>query len=127
MKTDIVTLCEYASEHDGRLTIVDAFDTIFAMKLPWRAYFYIVAKIRLDEEILHYNKIKLSIVKVGDDEKTLFNAENSFGNQKNMKSINIVAGLKGLIFETAGNYAFNVFFDERLIVKHPFIVAEKNK
>lgn len=63
MKVEISTLCEYASEHSGQLTIVDTFDAIFALKFPWRAYFHFVARINLEDTRKDYQKVKMFIVK----------------------------------------------------------------
>jgi len=34
MTTDIFTLCDFAQESDGKLTVVGAFDTIYARQFP---------------------------------------------------------------------------------------------
>ncbi|MDA8425407.1 MAG: hypothetical protein M0Z80_04660 [Treponema sp.] len=34
MTADIFTLCDYAQESDGKLTVVGAFDTIYARRFP---------------------------------------------------------------------------------------------
>jgi hypothetical protein len=34
LNTDIFTLCDFAQESDGKLTVVGAFDTIFARHFP---------------------------------------------------------------------------------------------
>ena len=36
MTVGLFVLCDYAKNDNGRLTIVDTFDSIRASKLPWR-------------------------------------------------------------------------------------------
>lgn len=126
MRTEIVTLCEYASETQGRLTIVDTFDTVRAAKLPWREYFYAVAKIVFDKQDCWPSKIGLIIVKDDRQGEPIFE---TYSQNKPMdspayanKKLNIVAGFKGLIFDSEGDYSFIVKFDNDVVLSHPFKV-----
>jgi hypothetical protein len=124
MKTEIVTLCEYASENNGRLTIVDTFDVLNVDRLPWRAYFYIAAKMNVEGEECNYNTITISIVKASDETQSLFQANSKFTKgEGNLKHINVVAGLKGLIFSEEGDYKLRICLDEAMIVDYKFKVA----
>lgn len=130
MRIDIVTLCEYASENEGKLTIVDTFDTIRAEKLPWREYFYAVAKIVLDKQDLWPSEIWLLVEKDNHSEqpvfKTCFPQRKGNSPSSGSNKLNIVAGFKGLIFEAEGDYNFLVKFDDRVIVNYSFkVILEK--
>lgn len=126
MKVEISTLCEYASEHSGQLTIVDTFDTIFASKFPWRAYFHFVAKINLEGTQKDYQTIRMAIVKADDSRENLFEAHGAYRKDTNAEKMNLVAGLKGLIFNSPGEYRFLVFFDNDRVIDHPFRLILKD-
>jgi hypothetical protein len=124
MKTEIVTLCEYASENNGRLTIVDTFDVLNVERFPWRAYFYIAAKMNVEGEECNYNTITIAIVKSSNETQTLFQANSKFTKgEGNLKYINVVAGLKGLIFNEEGDYKLRIYLDEAMVVDYKFKVA----
>lgn len=125
MKPEVVALCEYASENNGRLTIVDTFDVIVAMKFPWRAYFYAVSKINIMECPIEYKSITMTIVNSKKDDQPIFEAKSPFSKEKNLDKLNIVAGFKGLIFESSGDYIFRIALDDDIIVDYPFKVIEK--
>ncbi len=127
MKTEILTLCEYASEHNGSLTIIDTFDAVIAAKFPWRAYFYIAAKINTMDCDIDCKSICLKIVSSENPEKNIFEATSQFNKPKNLEKLNVVAGLKGLIFESEGDYRFRIFLDKTPIAEHPFKVILKEQ
>ena len=124
---EILTLCEYASDHGGRLTIIDTFDTMVAAKMPWRAYFYMAAKIGGTHEFANCKTITLQIVPTADDQgKTVFETSSEFVPPKNSGKINLVAGFKGLIFEQAGDYCFRILIDNNAVAECRFKVILKN-
>lgn len=124
MKPEIVTLCEYASETKGRLTIVDTFESITAVKFPWRAYFYAVSKIDLMNTQLGDQSVTISIVGSQKNMPLVFEASSPYG-KNDMGKLNIIAGFKGLIFESAGDYYFRVTIGKKIVVNHLFKVIEK--
>ena len=126
MKPEILALCRYASERDGQLSIIDTFDSIVVTKLPWRDYFYIVAKINIIDCDVDYETFVLSIHCKDESEKQIFKAASRFIPPKDLGKLNIVAGLKGLIFEAAGNYCFRICMDETVIAEYPFKVILKD-
>lgn len=128
MKIEISTLCEYASEHMGQLTIVNTFDNIFAFKCPWRAYFHFVAKINLEGIQRDYKKIRMIIIKSDESQEKLFEVEGVYQKMIDTEKMNIVAGLKGLIFNSPGEYRYQVFFDNDSIIDHPFkLILKKDE
>ncbi len=126
MKLEICTLCEYASEHNGRLTIVDTFDAIVALKFPWRAYFHFAAKINMSDNQKEYQKIRMLIIKSDDDCEVLFDTNGSYNHIDKAEKMNLLAGFKGIIFNSLGEYKFQVFFDDELVVNHPFKLILKD-
>lgn len=125
MKLEICTLCEYASEHNGRLTIVDTFDAIVASKFPWRAYFHFAAKISIESNQKEYQKIRMLIMK-SDSLEILFDTSGSYNYVDKTEKINLLAGFKGIIFSTPGEYKFQVYFDDDLVIDHPFKLMLKD-
>lgn len=125
MKPEILTLCEYASESNGRLTIVDAFDTIIAAKLPWRAYFSIASRIDFSDSKIGCKKISMKIFAKNDHSKIVFETENLFNRPNDFGKFNMVAGFKGLIFTEPGDYVFTISFDDTVIAECPFKVISK--
>lgn len=125
MKPEIMTLCEYASENNGRLTIVDAFDTIIASKFPWRAYFSIASRIDLTECKIDCKTISMKIISAGDSSKVIFDTESPFEHPKDFGKLNIVAGFKGLIFTESGDYLFLIKLDDTVIAQCQFKVLNK--
>jgi hypothetical protein len=126
MKLEICTLCEYASEHNGRLTIVDSFDVIVASKLPWRAYFHFVAKINIENNQKKYQEIRMRIIKADDSNEILFETKGSYNHSDKAEKMNLLAGLKGIIFNSLGEYKFQVFFDNDLLIDHPLKLILKD-
>lgn len=125
MKPEIMTLCEYASENNGRLTIVDAFDAIIATKMPWRAYFSVASRIDFTGCDIDYKTVSMKIFLTEDSSKVVFEAESPFNRPKDFEKLNMVAGFKGLIFNEAGDYLFTISLDDSIIAECPFKVIKK--
>lgn len=123
MKPEIITLCEYASEHNGQLTIVNTFDALAAAKFPWRAYFHVAAKINITDCTKHYETVKMYIVS-NNSGAIIFEASSPFTKER-IDKFNVVAGLKGLIFDQPGEYLLKLSLDNDMIVEYPFKVVEK--
>ncbi len=124
---EILTLCEYASEHEGRLTIIDTFDAIRATKFPWRAYFYVATKIGITKDFADYKTITLKIFSAVDPNKIVFETSSKYEHHKDFGKINLIAGFKGLIFESAGDYFFHVCLDNDVIAECLFkVVLQEN-
>lgn len=126
MKSEILTLCEYASEHNGHLTIVDTFDAIIATKLPWRAYFSVASKIDLSDYAGEYKTVSMKVVSAKDSDKVVFEASSPFNHPESFGKLNMVANFKGLIFEEPGEYLFRILFDATIIAECVFKVILKN-
>lgn len=125
MKSEIMTLCEYASENNGRLTIVDAFDTIMATKFPWRAYFSVASRIDLTDCKTNCETVSMKIFSANDSSKVVFEADSPFERPEDFGKLNMVAGFKGLIFTEAGDYLFTINMDGTVIAECPFKVIDK--
>lgn len=126
MKIEICTLCEYASEHQGRLTIVDTIDAIHALKFPWRAYFHFAARLNLEDNAKEYQQIKMRIVKADDGNEILFETCGTYNIAVDTEKMNLLAGIKGIIFNNPGRYKFQVFFDDDSVIDYSFKLILKD-
>lgn len=127
MTPNIFTLCHYASEHNGSLTIVDTFDRIKAHKFPWRDDFYVVSKFRIDEKYSSHKEILLKIFSLINERKVIFETKNNFEYDKSRTELNIIAEFRGLIFENEGKYAFCIYLDNKLMGEYQFNVSSEDE
>lgn len=127
MVPEILTLCEYASDHNGSLTIADTFDAIVAAKFPWRAYFYIAARINISDCNTDYKRISMKILSSCEPSKVIFETDSPFERPKDAGKICLVAGFKGLIFENTGDFYFRIYLDDTVIGECPFKVILKER
>lgn len=123
----ILTLCEYASNHNGKLTIIDTFDVVAATKFPWRAYFYVAAKIDIMDTNVDFKKMLVRIVPLEDSEKDVCEITNLLERSKKTKKLCFTIGFKGLIFSHPGKYSLRIFLDDTLAAECPFKVILKNE
>ena len=127
MTVDIFALCDYAKNDNGRLTIVDTFDSIRAAKLPWRAYFGFALKLQVTPDDLDGNELTLKISNQANLDVAIFETSTKLISGQKKGSLSIAGNLKGLIFEQAGSYDFIVFLNGQEIYSHPFMVEVENK
>lgn len=120
MTLELFTLCEYASNTGGKLTIVNTLDTITAEKFPWRAYFGFALKGIIKHEHPSDSKISLSILKE-DNNLAIF--ETTFPIIDKVGRFAAAANLRGLIFEQEGRYIFRVSNTDGLCVDYQFTVT----
>ena len=125
MTPKILTLCEYASNHDGKLTIIDTFDVIEAIKFPWRAYFYVAAKIDIAD--IDFKKMLVKIVSLEKPQKNVFEINNLVDRSNKAEKLCFAIGFKGLIFDHPGEYSLCIYLDNDLVAECPFKVILKNK
>lgn len=127
MTVDIFALCDYAKNDNGRLTIVDTFDSIKASKLPWRAYFGFALKLRAGSDDLDGKELKLMISSQANPDAAIFETATKLTSGQKKGLLSIAGNLKGLIFEQAGQYDFKVLIDNQEIYSYSFMVEVENK
>lgn len=115
MKVNILTLCDFAQDNNGKLTIVGVFDSIVAPKVPLIKSMFYVARICFtpdDSEKKH--KIKVSII----DEKKQTLLINPIVNDiqvdasKNNVSCNLIFELGNFTLPSEGIYNFKLEIDD---------------
>ena len=120
MDIELFTLCDYATNDDGRLTIVNTLDNLVVDKFPWRAYFGFALKgtikhIRQEDTIL-----TLSLYLKGQEETCIFNSSAPLMNK--VGRFAAAGNLRGLIFEQPGEYIFKVYSNNGLCREYVFDV-----
>lgn len=124
MKVELFTLCDYVSNNEGSLTIIDTFETIEADKFPWRAYFGVALKVYLSNPQSETLKLNMHIHK-SDSTDNIFNAMQEMRIKDAHKMV-MAGNIKGLIFDTPGLYHFVVSLEDKSIVDYAFLVKQSN-
>lgn len=122
MNIDLFTLCDYVSNHNGQLTIIDTFDSLNAEKFPWRAYFGVAVKMDISKNV--DKDFNICIYKDGAPEKKLFNVDTPFSSKEYGKFV-LAGNIKGLIFEEAGLYHCTLSIGNKVIKDCKFQVNQK--
>lgn len=127
MTVEVFVLCDYARNDNGRLTIVDTFDSIKAGKLPWRAYFGFALKMQAGPGDLDGKELTLKIASRENPDKAIFESATNLAPSQKKGLLSIAGNLKGLIFERAGLHDFKVILDGQEIYSYPFMVEVDSK
>lgn len=122
MKIELFTFCNYAANDNGRLTIVDTLETIQCERLPWRAYFGFALKIAVSGNE-PAEKLRFTLCKKGE-KKSVFDTEAPF-EPKGHNTMALAGNLRGLVFQTPGEYIFEVKLDETIIGTYKLTVNSK--
>ncbi len=119
MDTDIFTLCDFAQDVQGKITIVGTFDTISSRKFPaTQPVCSIVARIRYSNDEAGQHSFKISFLSDSGEEfappfsgkldlKTPSEREGGAGN--------IVVGIGMLKLPSCGRYSVNLSLDNKPI------------
>lgn len=105
MTIDLFTLCEFASNNAGSLTIVNTLDRISADHLPWRAYIAFAIKGALPAGSQSETKLKLKIFQQ-ENKSIIFETEIAI--PPTVGSFVAAGNLRGLIINEAGKYVFQL-------------------
>lgn len=114
MKCQIFTLCEYVTNNDGRLTIVNTIDNISVEKFPWRTYFGIALKLLITFQDT-CKSLTISISQKGDNPHTLFESTTPLPAKGSGKFL-LAGNLKGFIFDQPGVYSASITSDSGEII-----------
>ncbi len=126
MKVDIFTICDFAQDVNGKLTIVGTFDTINARKLPAiHPALSIAARIRFSKADPVPDSFRLSIIDSNNKEivPPIEGKLNASLIEKG-KDINIIAGIGLLKFNAYGEYLVKLAINNKEITSLSFIVKE---
>ena len=127
MELLVATLCDSASESQGKLNIIGAFDAIIAQSFPAGFSFSLALRFSFTAE--DHGGHRFSIRLVDDSGEPNNSAPNESTMDVNMppgttgfSTQNMITPLQGSIKKT-GNYHFDVHFDDRVLAHVPLRVV----
>lgn len=131
MELLVATLCDTASENQGKLNVIGAFDAIIAQSFP--AGFSFTLALRFSFTAEDHGSHAFSIRLVDDSGEPNTEAPNESKMDVNMppgttgfSTQNMITPLQGSI-KAAGIYHFDVHFDDRILAHVPLrVVAQKD-
>ena len=115
METEIFTLCDFAQDAGGKLTIVGTFDQIGSKTFPVvHPSCSLACRLRFSEKEKGVHDFKLRLVDVNG--KEIFpsiegNINVGIAANNQYAAINIVGNLNQLKFEKEGRYSFELYVD----------------
>jgi len=130
MELEVFTLCDAASDYQGRLCILGVFDSIFATDVPaTHPSCSVVVRMRFKKVEVGKHTLTLHLVDYdGNMVIPPLNGEFQIQlpQQEQQGNINLVLNLQGLTFKTYGRYAINLAIDGREIGSLPLTVRKPN-
>lgn len=123
MKIELITLCEYAVNHNGTLSIINTIDSFTFDKLPWRAYFGFAIKGIIKHPRPEETNLKIQIIR-NDNQQVMFEVLTPI--KEKAGRFAAAANLRGLIFEKAGEYILKITTDNGLCEEYGFNVNVVN-
>lgn len=123
MELVLFTLCDYASNAGGRLSIINTLDTITAERFPWRAYFGFALKGNILHNQPQDTVMRLTISHSEERDKYLFDTSSPVPTQQGRFAA--AGNIRGIIFSRPGKYIFRVETNHGLLKEYPFTVKTK--
>jgi energy-converting hydrogenase Eha subunit A len=128
MNIDIFTLCDAATDSQGKLNILGAFDTIFAQQFPAvHLQCALAMRIRFVPIEVGDHQVVIHIVNqdgvfvlppIQGTMRVQFKPEDRFA------TANLILGIQALRLEKPGEYAVNLAIDGALSASFPFIAKQ---
>lgn len=128
MKTEAFLLCDAATNQQGKLNILGAFDNIFARKMPvTHSACAIACRIRFDRSEEGEHAMKINVIDT--DGKDIMPAMNGkinvrIGRDVESNAVNLVLNLQGMRLERYGEYQIDLSVDETHLASLPFYVRQ---
>ena len=128
MNIEAFLLCDAATEQQGKLNILGAFDNIFAKKMPtMHPACAVVARIRFEKVEEGNHPIRIYII--DEDGKPIGpklegNVNVRIGDDVDSTATNIVLNIQRLKFEKYGQYRIDLAIDNQIKGSLPFNVRE---
>lgn len=115
MKVNILTLCDFAQNNNGKLTIVGVCDLIVTKKVPFKKNLFFVAKICFNaNESGKKHTFKVTISKKGEQVPLIIPVTNELVIESKDRdtNCNLIFELGDFVFPTAGDYIFKLEVDD---------------
>ncbi len=128
MNIEAFLLCDAATEQQGKLNILGAFDNIYAKKVPIvHPACAVAARIRFEKVEEGNHPIRILII--DEDGKSIGpkldgNVNVSIGDDVDSTVTNIVLNIQGLKFEKYGQYRIDLAIDNKIEGSLPFNVRD---
>lgn len=128
MNLELLTICDAATEHGGKLNILGAFDAIYARELPAKyPLFLVVARIRYELGDPEDQIVAVSLV-TPEGELAHPRGERVFTLQHNdeapSQAINIILGFQNVELHDQGDYSISCEINGRSIASVPLFVRQ---
>ena len=128
MNIEAFLLCDAATEQQGKLNVLGAFDTIYAKQLPTIHPACAIA-LRIRFGISEQGSHPVKILVIDADAKPVGPKMNGNINVKVREGVdstiaNLVLNIQGLKFEKYGTYRIDLTIDNQTITDLPFTVRE---
>jgi hypothetical protein len=128
MNIEAFLLCDFASDEHGKLTVVGAFDSIFANKMPTaHPACSVAARLRFDRIEEGEHKVRVDVVdEDGKPVVSRLDGQISVHMRENVSSsaVNLVLHLQRVKFEKYGQYSINLAIDGKVEGSLPFTVRQ---
>lgn len=117
MKIEVLTLCDFAADYGGKLTVVGLFDSIFARQVPAvHPHCCLAVKLRFDKAEVGQRQLRLTIC---DDDGKAVLAPMEIALNVAMppdalsNTLQVVANIAGMKVDTFGEYSIDLAIDGR--------------
>ena len=115
MEIELFTLCDYAQDNNGKLTIVGTFDRLYARSFPVvHSHMSVVTRLRFPAEKEGHHQIKIRLTD-NEGKEMLQPVEGSFTTSLTSgmlyAPVNLVFNFINIQFKSAGRYAFEMYVD----------------
>jgi hypothetical protein len=128
MEIEIFTLCDHASDFQGKLVIVGTFDVIFSKTFPAvHPSCAIVCRIRFSDKELGQHKLKLKLIDSSSkDIVPPIEGDMNIEKPKTGQSatINFLLNLAQLKFDDQGRYSFELYIDDEWVRGLPLTLTK---
>lgn len=126
MEIQIATLCDAATDYNGKLNLLGTFDTIFASQLP-AVHMQCSIALRIVFNKIEEGAHKVKINFVDEDGKFVMPSidmpiDVAMPEEANFQSRNFIVNIHQLKFEKPGQYAIDIAVDGRMETRIPLQV-----
>lgn len=130
MNVNILTLCDFAQDNNGKLTIVGVYDLIVTKKVPLKKNLFFVARICFDaEDCGKKHNVKVTIFDEKKQEALIPPVTNELPIEESKKKVycNLIFELGNFTFPTNGIYDFKLEVDEKEFSTSLNVKSENDK
>lgn len=128
MEIEIFTLCDFAQDNSGKLTVVGTFDGINSKQFPFtQANFSVACRLRFAEKETGTHDMRLRFIDI-DGKEILQPIQGQMNIPKPINgqysTINLVFNLSQIKFDKAGRYSFELYIDDEWTSGLPLFISK---